>query len=62
MDKPVPTPKDLATQPLSSGQETIEAAVTRVESLVDEPIAEHVEAFEHAYRVLQEYLNEAVDG
>lgn len=62
MDKPVPTPKELTTQPPSGGQEAVEAAVMRVENLSDEPIVEHVEAFEHAYRTLQEFLNEAVDG
>lgn len=40
----------------------MEVAVQRVEALAEEPIMEHVEAFEHAHRILQEYLNEAVDG
>lgn len=62
MNQQTPTPMDLVPQPSAAREEEMEVAVQRVEALAEEPIMEHVEAFEHAHRILQEYLNEAVDG
>ena len=58
----IPTPKDLSSQSEPASEAAIEEAIRRVEDLTSEPITEHVTAFEHAHRVLQEHLSEAADG
>lgn len=58
----IPTPKDLSSQGEPASEATIDEAIRRIEHLTSEPIAEHVAAFEHAHRVLQEHLSEAADG
>lgn len=62
MEHQIPTPKDLSARPEPASESAIEEAIRRVEEITSEPIAEHVAAFEHAHRVLQEHLSEAADG
>ncbi len=62
VNKKLPTPMDVHRKEHAVSGEEIDAAVRRVETLETESIPEHVAAFEHAHQVLQEFLNEAVDG
>lgn len=40
----------------------IDDVVNRIHRLQQQDVLNHVEVFEHAHQVLQEHLNEAVDG
>lgn len=62
MNQRIPTPMDMNPTKPAVDDDAIDEAVERVEGLGTEVISEHVAAFEHAHRVLQDHLNEAVDG
>lgn len=62
MNHKPPTPMDVNPTKHAISDDEIDAAVQWVETLEGDSIAEHVAAFEHAHHVLQEHLNEAVDG
>lgn len=61
MEPNIPTPKQVAGERAPVSTHAIDEAINRVESLGDEPISEHVAAFERAHQVLQEHLSEATD-
>lgn len=62
MSTTTPTPGEIPAAAQSAGTHEIDAALTRVEGLDTDNIAEHVEAFEDAHRILQEHLHGAADG
>lgn len=62
VEQKFPTPKEVNSSPHPVTDQAIDDAVHRVENLTTDVISEHVAAFEQAHRVLQEHLNEAVDG
>ncbi|MHA7132698.1 hypothetical protein [Oerskovia turbata] len=62
----LPTPGDLrtgatASGPDGSGDDTIAAALTRLDELADAPLTQHVTVFDAIHEALQERLADAED-